>query len=44
MSCPLWVIGGRTDKSAPCPLYPQKWTFVSALSTSALCQEQTLSQ
>ena len=21
--CPLWVISGHTDKSAPCPLYPQ---------------------
>jgi hypothetical protein len=21
--CPLWVINGHTDKTAPCPLYPQ---------------------
>jgi hypothetical protein len=21
--CPLWVISGHTDKSAPCPLYPR---------------------
>ena len=21
--CPLWVISGHTDKSAPCPRYPQ---------------------
>ena len=21
--CPQWVISGHTDKSAPCPLYPQ---------------------
>ena len=30
-------ISGRTDKSAPCPLCPQKRTFASALSMSALC-------
>jgi len=25
--CPLWVISGHTDKSAPCPLYPQERTL-----------------
>jgi hypothetical protein len=24
MPCPLWVISGHCDKSAPCPLYPRK--------------------
>jgi len=24
---PLWVISGHTDKSAPCPLYPQQRTL-----------------
>ena len=23
LKCPLWVISGHADKSAPCPLYPQ---------------------
>ena len=35
---PLWVISGHTDKSAPCPLCPEKRTFVRGLSMSALCQ------
>ena len=26
-SCPLWVISGRTDKTAACPLYPQERTL-----------------
>jgi hypothetical protein len=31
---------GHTDKSAPCPLCPQKRTFVSALSMSAWCHKR----
>src|SRR5262245_63809008 len=36
--CPLWVISRHDGPFASCLLYPQKRTFVSALSMSALCQ------
>jgi hypothetical protein len=39
--CPLWVISGHTDKSSPCPLCPQKQTFVGAGGMSAKCQKRT---
>ena len=41
--CPLWVISGHWGRSASCPLYPQKRTFVVVSAMSALCQKQTLS-
>jgi hypothetical protein len=30
-----------SDRSSPCPLYPQKRTFGSAVSMSALCHKRT---
>src|SRR6516225_4846428 len=38
---PLWVKSGHYDKSAPCPLYPQKRTLELSLGMSVLCQKQT---
>ena len=35
--CPLWVISGHRVTSVPCPLFPSKRTFISAVCTSALC-------
>src|SRR5262249_22606468 len=40
--CPLWVISGHQSRVDPCPLYPQKQTFVTATGMSALCQKRTL--
>src|SRR6516225_3650011 len=40
----LWVISGHRHTSASCPLYLPKQTFVSVISTSALCQKQTSRQ
>ena len=36
--CPLWVMSRHRVTSAPCPLFPQKGTFISAVCTSAKCQ------
>ena len=38
---PLWVISGHFGLSAPCPLYPQKRTFRSAVGMSAKGQKRT---
>ena len=40
--CPLWVKSRHCDKSASCPLYPQKRTLVERIVMSALCQKRTL--
>jgi hypothetical protein len=39
---PLWVISGHRRADQRCPLCPQKRTFVSAMSMSALCQRRCL--
>jgi hypothetical protein len=41
--CPLWVISGHADKSAPCPLYPLQWTFVGVGGMSEKCHKPTCS-
>src|SRR6476660_6261409 len=33
--CPLWVTSGHFALHSPCPLYPRKRTFVSAVGMSA---------
>jgi hypothetical protein len=40
LECPLWVISGHTDKSAPCPLYTRWRTFVSAGGMSEKCPKR----
>ena len=35
-SCPLRVISGHTDKSAPCPLYPPSRRWLNALFSIVL--------
>src|SRR6516164_5156792 len=39
-SCPLWVKSRHCIRSVPCPLYPQKRTFVGVSTMSALCQKR----
>ncbi|MGC1901719.1 MAG: hypothetical protein WA716_23885, partial [Pseudolabrys sp.] len=41
--CPLWVISGHFAVQSPCPLYPQKLTFVRATGMSAKGQQQSFS-
>jgi hypothetical protein len=38
----LWVISRYGGKSARCPLFPQKRTFVGAGGMSAMCHKRTL--
>src|SRR5262249_23369715 len=40
--CLLWVRSGHSRRFAQCLLYPQKRTFVSPTTMSALCQKRTL--
>jgi hypothetical protein len=40
-SCPLWVKTRHDTLKSPCPLYPRKRTFLSAVSMSALCHKRT---
>jgi len=37
----LWVISGHRNRSAECPLYPQKQTSVECCGMSAMCQLRT---
>jgi hypothetical protein len=39
--CPLWVISGHQRPFKRCPLYPRKWTLISVITMSAMCQYQT---
>jgi hypothetical protein len=39
--CPLWVKSGHRIRSASCPLYPQKRTWIGTVLMSALCQKRT---
>ena len=41
-TCPVWIMSRHYVTSTPCPLFPSKRTFISAVCTSALCQKQTL--
>ena len=41
VSCPLWVISGRSHRNKSCPLCPRKRTFAVHLLMSAMGQKQT---
>src|SRR5262249_25285895 len=39
--CPLWVKSRHGNRSAQCPLYPQKRTLIERVRMSALCHKRT---
>ena len=36
------MCGGHWKAFRQCPLYPRKWTLLTVIGMSALCQKQTL--